>query len=164
MSYYIWLDKNNKEIKREEKGRGRPKASSVQKEDGNFYIYEQNIEPIEPIEEALFSDNSFEKRVEEISGRPIDEVKTKVIKSHSSFSLKELLSNIHKAEKDYFEDDRVIDILRPAIIRETNIKGVKYNAVYARLKINKENKTIQIWSSYPNGDPTYSIEDLEINE
>lgn len=38
MAFIIWLDDDEKEIKRQKKGRGRPPRGTERREDGNFYV------------------------------------------------------------------------------------------------------------------------------
>lgn len=44
MAFYIWQDKAGKEIKREVRGRGRPRNDAKQGSDGNWYI--QGLPPV----------------------------------------------------------------------------------------------------------------------
>ena len=152
MSNYIWLDNDGREVKREPKGRGRPRIDAVQKEDGNWYISastsQRRVEPITvkstvtrmEVEQPEFND----------SGRG-----SKVINNPTPVTLDSLLPALFRSPKDECRDNGEIDLRRVVVHKETNVVGISFNAVYARVLIKKDG-TVHLWS-IAHGEPSYII-------
>ena len=159
MNYYIWLDQNQNEIKRQEKTRGRPRSDATQHADGNWYIggTPKSVTPKEqsPVQKVEVVHSVPE--AEEIEVNVFSEVgrEAKIFKNASPVEVPELLKGIFFNPKDQSSTNGEIDLRKVIIQRDFGITGIPFGAVYSRFLI-KQDGSIYIWSSN-RGDVTYIV-------
>lgn len=166
MSYYIYLDINGNEIKREDKGRGRPKKESVERQDGNFYITEgQNAFPLKatvskekPVNKSVIHTNivdNIEKQEEIVDS---GQEHFKIRKTDKKTTLANLLKCLAGLPRQpIFEKHKVI-ILRPAVMNDIGIdETIKTNGVYGKIEVNLQENVIYVWSTYWDKDKNGNI-------
>jgi hypothetical protein len=151
MSYYIWLDKDSQEVKREEKGRGRVKKEAKQGQDGNWYISEgQNLpEAVKAKTEApeAAGEATTGEAVEEAEKKPENDNVTKERKTIQKTSVSKLLKSLHSLRVEKNPEETLIKIISPVVIGGNDIDEViVYNSAYAKIEIDTVAKSISIWT------------------
>jgi hypothetical protein len=168
MAFYIWLDKLGKEIKREEKGRGRAKKESQPREDGNFYIQDGMPAPektnVKVSIPAVKEEIKVEQKTEEKPETAREEARrSKKIFVKKKMTIKDFLNSLLYSPRDYREDNDKIYIKRP----DTFLLEVGYifdYATYAAFEINKKENTLTVWISNANKPYSFMIREPFILE
>ena len=179
MAFYIYLDDLGKELKREEKGRGKPKSGFEKREDGNFYGKEvikdfipdfdkpkseqpksTDTESQEKPLEASVSDSDSEKVLEDHIHR------IKHYKPKKKINLNVFLTAIHTSSGDRHDskDGKVIILDRTYIQGGFSefphlIEGIAFPGSYARIIVDLNIKQVKVWGMVTTGDPIAVIED-----
>jgi hypothetical protein len=146
MSYYIWLDKDGKEVKREEKGRGRVKKEAKQGQDGNWYISEGQNLP-EAVKAKTEAPEATGEAIEEAEKKPENDNVTKERKTIQKTSVSKLLKSLHSLRVEKNTEETLIKIISPVVIGGNDIDEViVYNSAYAKIEIDTVAKSISIWT------------------
>jgi hypothetical protein len=164
LSEYIWLDKEGKEVKREAKGRGRPKAGAVERDDGNFYITDGII--FIPVKKNIVSTatkivhtdeeedeqdyskldrNDDEDEVDNSAPTELSIDKVKCFREPNKIKLKDFLKCCFVDTKDFIVSDDKIILNNMILIGDAGLINLNYNSLYQRLEIDKKENTIKVW-------------------
>jgi hypothetical protein len=160
MANYVYVDGHGNEIRREPKGRGRVRSGAQQREDGDWYIVEQPDpldKPEESILRAIFGqpetkvtvveDDKTEAADEVVEGRP-----NQIFNASKPVTMGELLSYFFRSDNDIRDDGTVIQIERVAVIGHPPIEGLKFNACWSRVQVDRKANEVRVW---PN--PVFNI-------
>jgi hypothetical protein len=166
MAFYIWLNKEGKETKREAKGRGRPKADAVPREDGNFYIQESKTdkeivkkEPKKEIVTAVIGETKVvEKEVE-----PEKQRRTKKLSTTRKIKVSEFISKLFYSASDFIRDGDKISIRCPNTY-EIDVGFIKPYSVYTSFVIDIKENTISVWILDPKGNPSFVVNEAFLPE
>lgn len=161
MSSYIWFDSNGKEIKREDKGRGKPKAGAIRQENGDWHIYEGK--PVTPVKvpEVATKESVVQKTEVNVEDKAVSVVNQKIFISSVRLNAYEMMKNLHISNGCLLEDEDFITIIRPDVTVET--LGIpefycRYCS-FARFLINKKDLSLSVWRMRTSGDPDYIVKD-----
>lgn len=150
---YIWVDVDGKELRREPKGRGRPRKGSVEREPGKFYIVEGEIKktkPQEPSSVSLPKDNEDNEEVEESLvdgfGQPvIKRKKTRTKVSKEKMTIEAFAANC-KPISWRCEDDYLYILDRVIIVgHKMEYPDIMFNSVFVKIVLNDRDKSITLY-------------------
>lgn len=161
MSFYIYLDSNGNEVKREQKGRGRVKRDATQGKDGNWYIKEGSSNQSSSANQI--SNTNKEVKVEEVEiEEEVDEKpskKFKIFEEKEPMQLDHFLKSIFYNEAKFQRTDEYIEIGSSVIIKSNNeLEHLIFSAAYGKLLINLGSGSIQVWRI----DPSLPKPDFEV--
>lgn len=165
MSEYIWVDKNGKIMKREPKGRGRPKAGSQVREDGNFYIITDGSSiisspPAKKNTPAIPSDESEgEEDYSKLDGEQEEEIednvaptkldigKLKCFREPNKIKLKDFLKCCFVDAKDFIIDNEKIILIDLILVGNPGLINLDFNSCYSKIEIDKKENTMKVWDT-----------------
>lgn len=157
MAEYIWFDKDGNEIRRENKGRGRPRLDAVQQPDGNWHIH--NAAPPTLVKSVVIeespapTDDTIPVNIYSEVGR-----QAKVFNNSLPVDKVSFIKAVFHNPKDRTEDDGEVDIRKVVIQKDLGITGITFGAVYSRLLIKKDG-SVYIWSNN-GGDVSYIVHNV----
>ena len=147
MAEYIDVDTNGKELKREKKGRGRPRKGYEQGSDGNWYR-EVPSSPVATQEKQHNTTDENDQDDEDDESSKTDRIPStrKKVKADRQISVDELLRSLFFRGEDCVIRGTKVYIRRPDIRKEYVVKGIESFASYAKMEIDTRSGDINIWN------------------
>ena len=149
MGYLITVSPTGDIVSKKHKGRGRAPKTAIKKEDGNYYIYQE--EPKEIIEEEI-------QPIEDEEGEvvPTDTITTKIktykVKADQSVAYSDICGCLHKF-KILTENEDFAVYLGPIVLGNLNLPILEFNSLFSKIEINRRENKIYIWNMSPEGPP-----------